>query len=62
MIIQLLAVKQKILLLKHKIWSSYTPDNAFLKKLMKSGILKQVLQLAKFKASNNLKKMMERKR
>jgi len=39
-----------------KFGSSYTPDNAFLKKLMKSGILKQVLQLAKFKASNNLKK------
>ena len=39
-----------------KFGSSYTPDNTFLKKLMKSGILKQVLQLAKFKASNNLKK------
>ena len=40
----------------NKFGSSYTPDKAFLKKLIKSGVIKQVLELAKFKASSNLKK------
>lgn len=39
-----------------KFGSTYTPDNNFLKKICKSGIINQVVQLAKFKASNNLKK------
>ena len=39
-----------------KFGSSYNPDNNFLKKITKSGIINQVIQLAKFKASNNLKK------
>ena len=39
-----------------KFGSTYTPDKNFLKKLCKSGIIKQVIQLAKFKASTNLKK------
>jgi DNA topoisomerase II len=39
-----------------KFGSTYNPENIFLKKIAKSGIIKQVIQLAKFKASNNLKK------
>ena len=39
-----------------KFGSSYEPDKNFLKKVAKSGIINQVVQLAKFKESSKLKK------
>lgn len=39
-----------------KFGSTYEPDNNFLKKVAKSGIINQVVQLAKFKESSKLKK------
>jgi DNA topoisomerase-2 len=40
----------------NKFGSSYEPSDAFMKKIAKSGIVEQVIQLAKFKESSLLKK------
>jgi len=39
-----------------KFGSKYTPNPAFLKKLAKCGIVEQIIELAKFKENNSLKK------
>ncbi len=39
-----------------KFGSKYTPQQAFLKKLAKCGIVEQIIELVKFKESNSLKK------
>ncbi len=48
--------KVECVLKANKFGSTYTPQQAFLKKLTKCGIIEQVIELAKFKESSSLKK------